>query len=655
MNKTGMLGYLTRSLQVKMLLSSQCVVVAGGIIALMLGIRLYGKSIFEQAQDRVANDLSAARMVYLQEVNTIETVVQMTAERFFIKEGLAQSRFERVEQELQRVKTQNSFDLLTLTDPRGIVLLRIHNPPGRGDDLSEKDMIREALKGEPIAGTAILSAEDLAREGDSLVERACIDLVPTEQSKPRRLRCETSGMVLQAASPVTDESGRVLGVLCGGKVLNRNGTIVDRIRDTLFGEKTYRGRDVGTATIFLWDLRIATNVRTVDGERAIGTSVSSDVYERVLEQGGRYTGRAFVVHSSYITAYEPIRDTAGKIVGMLYVGILEQPFLDIRNEVIYAFLGVAVVGMIITFMLSVVLTKSITRPVNKLVKATRELSAGSFPSEVRVYSNDEIGHLADTFNSMSRDLCRTMEEKDAVNKNLLELNQRYLELLGFTTHELKQPLEVLNGYLIMLQNESIGTLTTSQQREAIGDMRINVTLMTDMIQKYLQLSKIESGELSVHRRRTKVYPEIVQPLLTGEEQRLASRKMALSFENREVLEHLELDVDPLLMRIVFSNLIDNAIKYGRKEGTITVGYSPHNGFHRFHVANEGSGIPPQFLNRVFEKFARIGKAGNVKVMGTGLGLYNTRVIVEKHGGKIWVESEEGRWADFIFLIPDGHL
>ncbi|MBU7025094.1 MAG: cache domain-containing protein, partial [Theionarchaea archaeon] len=515
-----------------------------------------------------------------------------------------------------------------------------------------KDMIREALSRRAVSGTEILSKQDLLKEGDALVERACIEPVPTDKSKPRSRGCETSGMVIQAAAPVMDENGGVLGVLCAGKLLNHNYTLVDRIRDAVFGEKTYEGRDTGTATIFLWDLRISTNVRTGNGRRAIGTCVSSDVYERVLEKGERYTGRAFVVHSSYITAYEPIRSITGKIVGMLYVGILEQPFLDIRNEVICSFLGIAVIGMFITFMLSIVLTKSITRPVNKLVEATHQLSSGNFLSKVTVNSNDEIGHLADTFNSMSRDLGRTMEEKDAVNKDLHELNQRYLDLLGFTTHELKQPLEVLNGYLAMLQNESIGELTTSQQREAIGDMRINVSLMTDMIQKYLQLSKIESGELRVNKRRTKMYTEIVHPVLSGEEQKIAARKIIVRFENRKALEQLELDVDPLLIRIVFSNLFDNAIKYGKKEGTITIGYQHQEGFHRFHVKNEGRGISQHLLSRVFEKFARFNEGKGKRITGTGLGLYNSKVIIEQHQGKIWVESEEGLWADFIFLLPE---
>jgi len=217
---------------------------------------------------------------------------------------------------------------------------------------------------------------------------------------------------------------------------------------------------------------------------------------------------------------------------------------------------------------------------------------------------------------------------------------------------LKQPIEVINGYLIMLQDESIGKLTTSRQHEAISDMRASVNLMIDMIQKYLQLSKIESGELSVNKRRVRIYPEIIRPVLDGEEPQMNIRKVILNIENQETIERLEVEVDPMLIRIVFSNLVNNAIKYGKKGGEITVGYQGEDGFHRFHVKNEGQGIPQNSLNRVFEKFMRVKRGKTGRVMGTGLGLYNTREIIEKHGGKIWAESEEGKWADFIFVIPE---
>jgi len=117
------------------------------------------------------------------------------------------------------------------------------------------------------------------------------------------------------------------------------------------------------------------------------------------------------------------------------------------------------------------------------------------------------------------------------------------------------------------------------------------------------------------------------------------------------LEQLTVTVDPILMRIVFSNLITNAIKYGIAGGMITLGFSEGKDCYRFHVKNEGPGIPEDKLTTVFEKFVRIDYKELGKQLGTGLGLYNTKEIIEKHGGTIWAESETGQWANFIFEIP----
>ncbi len=103
----------------------------------------------------------------------------------------------------------------------------------------------------------------------------------------------------------------VLGIVYGGVLLNRNFEIVDRIKQTVFQNLEYKGKDIGTATIFQDDLRISTNVKNEDGSRAIGTRVAEDVYEQVVRKGKPWIGRAFVVNHWYIAAYEPIRDLSG--------------------------------------------------------------------------------------------------------------------------------------------------------------------------------------------------------------------------------------------------------------------------------------------------------------------------------------------------------
>jgi two-component system, NtrC family, sensor kinase len=115
-------------------------------------------------------------------------------------------------------------------------------------------------------------------------------------------------MMLKAAAPVWNESGGLAGILYGGVLLNRNYQIVDKVRHLLYGEGRYKGKKMGTTTIFQGDLCIATNVRDENGGRAVGTRVSEEVYRTVVQQGQTWLDRAFVVHDWYITGYEPIRD-----------------------------------------------------------------------------------------------------------------------------------------------------------------------------------------------------------------------------------------------------------------------------------------------------------------------------------------------------------
>lgn len=634
------------SLRTKLIVSFLIVVVAGGLIYTVIAIRLIGDTIIRQAQNKVRHDLASARLVYQEKLKSIQDVVQLTADRFFLKQTLAAGQLGITRRELERVRKAYDLDILTLTDGTGKVLVRSRTPYTAGDDQANDDLVSRALDGKVVAATQIVPVEELRKEGQGLELQAYFKFKPTLKAKPRPEEEETSGLMLKAAAPVLDAKGKLLGVLYGGTLLNRNHEIVDTIKEIVYKGEKYQGKDIGTATIFQWDLRISTNVKEADGLRAIGTRVSAEVYDAVLENGRSWTDRAFVVNDWYITAYEPIKNVDGKIVGMLYVGILEQPYLEMKRNVIWTVLKFTALGIMGVFGLAYLLERRIVQPLLDLARATEEISRGRFPREVETTSKDEIGMLADSFNRMAVHLKQTLEEKDRAYEELKDLNLRYLELLGFATHELIQPLGVLKGYLVMMQNG----LSADQQRQAVAAMLRNVNALTTMSQKYLQLSKIESGELTVHPEQVKVYEEVLQPILEDEKPQLEIKGMTVEIENEDAFRHLEIAADPTLLRIVYSNLITNAIKYGRPNGHIFCGFAADEESYRFHVRNEGMGIPADKLEAVFEKFMRLEGAAK-KQRGTGLGLFNSREIIRRHGGDMWAESVEGEWADFIFTLP----
>ncbi|MGQ9853797.1 MAG: cache domain-containing protein, partial [Candidatus Oleimicrobiaceae bacterium] len=393
------------SLRTKLILSFVLVVLLSGAIAAWVGFRLIGDVVVRQAQDKVRNDLNTARALYRTKLERIRDVVELTSIRYYVREGMVAGNIKALGRELHRTLTMESLDVLTATDARGKVIYRGRNPRVAGDSQSDDEIVRRVLlTGETVAGTTIVPEAELRKEGDDLAERARIPVIPTPMAKPRAAGEETRGMMLKAAAPVLDEGGSLLGVIYGGVLLNRNYELVDTIKQTVYQGELYKGKEIGSATIFLGDVRISTNVVGEDGTRAIGTQVSAAVHDRVLVEGLPWMERAFVVNHWYITAYEPIRSLSGQIIGILYVGMLEQKFADLRRATLLTFMGITFAGVVGALLISILLANGILRPLRRLAEATRQLAEGDFSHKVHVNSSDELGTLGHMFNFMAASL-----------------------------------------------------------------------------------------------------------------------------------------------------------------------------------------------------------------------------------------------------------
>jgi two-component system NtrC family sensor kinase len=292
--------------------------------------------------------LNAARWVYTSKANDIDRVIRLTSARYVVRNAIKVRNPSLIKNDMLALMADEKLDFLTMVDQRGIVLYRFHHPGSSGDSALQDPFVKEALGRKRISGTQVLPREAMLKEGKGLAKRAVFHLVPTPKEKPTEKLEETSGMVLKAAHPITNADGTVLGVLMGGILLNRNYDIVDRIKQNVFKDARYKGKEIGTATIFLGDLRIATNVLDREGHRAVGTRVMKEVGEQVLGKGLSWIHRAYVVDDWYITAYEPIRDIQDNIIGILYVGLLESKYVVLKERLILLFM----LGMLVSVGLS---------------------------------------------------------------------------------------------------------------------------------------------------------------------------------------------------------------------------------------------------------------------------------------------------------------
>jgi two-component system, NtrC family, sensor kinase len=593
----------------------------------------------KQATNRVERNINSAWLIYDDHLRMIRRLTEFLAREV----SAGGEALTRQKDNLEAYREKFDLNILTLLDARGRVVLRTHPPYRRSDRLAEDVLVGKVLAtGESVSGTILLAPDRLQVEGLDLDELC------------EKCGSGSPGMFMGAAVPIISE-GRLLGILEAGVLLNGSTRKVDRIRDLVFENESYEGKPVGTATIFMKDLRISTNVADSLGQRAIGTRVSREVADRVLAKGLSWTGRAWVVDAWYLSQYDPIRDPDGHIIGMLYVGELEQKYLDLRTDAIILYLSVIGVGVTLAFLVFFLIgKKSILNPVEALSIATKKLAEGDLSYRLEVETNDEVGELSTSFNRMGDQLERQRDEirdkqqaLEKTNEELRTTNRNYMDMLGFVSHELRNPLSSSIMRLSTLTDGYLGALN-ERQKEVVEAVDRNLHYFLDMIKNYLDLSRLEKGELEVQETTVSLYADVIAPMLDGLEGE--RQEKGIKVENG-VPEDMEIDADRDLLRIVYDNLLANALKYGRLGGRIVLDARQTEAETRMSIYNEGAGIPQEKMALLFQKFSRIPHPAHQGEKGTGLGLYICKEIIEKHGGNIWAESEEGQWAQFIFTLP----
>jgi len=645
-------------LSTRLTLAFSIVIIIGVFISTIVGIRLIGNTIVRQAQDKVRLDLNSAWEVYNEESEAIKTKVRLTANRFFIKDALDSRDLSGLTFELQRVRAEEDLDILTLADHSGRILVRTRDPKVLGDRPADDVVGWVLLNQKAIVATQIIAERELLNEGEDLAKRARIEMLPTPKSRPRGETVETSGMVLKAAAPVYDYAGALMGVLYGAKLLNRNYAIVDRVKDIVYKGERYNDRDIGTATIFQDDLRISTNVMTVDGERAIGTRVSQEVYDKVMRQGVPWVGRAFVVNAWYITAYSPIKDIDGERIGMLYVGMLEAPYVDLRNRVVLIFLGIAVASVILLSVIAYFTTTRISGPIKALLNATKKVADGDLEHRLEIESRDEIGELAESFNRMTaalqkatdsyQSLTRTLEEKVREKTEELRATQDFLiqseklaslgKLAAGIAHEINNPLTsiLINSHLLLERIDGEGP-SASNLRLIIDE----TTRCSAIVRGLLEFARQTPPEKTL----VDINQVIESTLLIMETQALV-HKVKVTKNLGEELPQIMVDVNKI--KQVFTNVVLNALDAMSEGGVlkITSRASGDNASAEIIFEDSGQGISKENLSRIFDPFFT-----TKDTKGTGLGLSISYGIIQQHDGAIEAESEVGKGTMITIRLP----
>ena len=648
------------STRLKLTLSFLGVTLFGGLLSLGVGTRLISRAVLNEAYTRVRQDLNAAREIYRSRGERIAAGLAVTSFDAAVQAAMEGADQAFLAERARAVAAVLELDFAGFVGPEGTTLSRPRADAGSGDlrapapsPVTLNPVVRDAVASRAAkSGTVLLEEGTLAAEDEVLARRARIDVLATPRAAPSTRVVETRGLSTTAASPVY-RTGRFLGVVYGGILLNRNTDIVDKVRDTVFQGEAFQERRTGTTTIFLNDLRVSTNVMSREGTRAIGTRVSEEVRRKVMDQGGSWSDRAFVVDDWYISAYEPIEDTSGETVGILYVGVLERKYTAIYRDTIAVFVVLTIAGVVASIALGSTLGGRLLRPILELATLSARVSHGDLTPRVSRLASAEIGQLQRTFNQMVSSLAeretRRREESDAM---LLHSEQQASvgRLAAGVAHEINNPLT--------------GTLTFTHLLLRRTDLPADVHKDLEVIARSTErVREIVRGLLDFSRQtQLHVEPidlnELTRNAVALIENQALLKGVRLRFEAAEGLP--KLTVDRSQMQSVVLNIVLNAIDATEPGGLITVSISAsvvadaRQGDGRalagvqIVVADTGSGIPPENLPRLFEPFFTTKEVGE----GTGMGLSVSLGIVEKHGGTIRVTSTVEKGSTFVIWLPE---
>ncbi len=530
-------------------------------------------------------------------------------------------------------------------------------------------VITAGLNGEPATEIDIFTAQDLRRFSPDLADRARIELIETEAAVPTDRLAEDRGMVVHAAAPVS--LGGRHGVLVGGILLNRNLDFIDRVNALVYLNAITGGERQGTATLFLDDVRVSTNVRLFADVRALGTRVSAAVRGQVLGEGRTWLDRAFVVQDWYISGYLPLRDSYGERVGMLYVGFLEAPFDEAKRDAYLWMLAAFVFVVLLSVPVFLALARGIFSPLERMTQTIRRVRQGDLSARNgRIARRDEIGQVAGHLD----DLLDQVQDRDARLRAWAdELNQRVAE----RTDELSaanRKLEETFRQLVMSEKlAAIGEITAGVAHEINNPVAV-IQGNVDVIRMTLDPDAAEAikTELDLVDRQVARIDAIVGKLLQFARPHDYSGEVAAADLSSVVQDCLVL-VDHILSRTqirvstdlppspavampageaqqVVINLMSNAVQAMGQQGTLEISLHPlpREGQEGLclRVCDTGPGMQADTLAHLFDPFFTT-KLGE----GTGLGLSISQTLVQRAGGLITAANRPEGGACFDVWLP----
>lgn len=745
----------------KFILSFLLVTLVPTILLAFLTTTIISNSKKDDAQETINHNLKAAWMQYYARAYQMQYGMLQASTESYIKDAIVHKDKAFLKKQMAAWNKYRPYvDLWTVVDSRAVTIAS-NNTPKSGVHLSFNGLVEKSIRNR----ASYISSEAVSRDilvSEALEEKA---RVPTVHEKDgRSIKGELDdGIMLLVVTPVMDSRGEVIGAIITGDLINNDAFIPDTLADSIPGS---------LVTIAMGDTQIATNVINEAGQRTIGQRIPGAVLEEIDRNMG-FRGEASIARRFYITAFDPIMNYEGKIIGSLFVGVPKERFVELQYKNIKAVVTIAVIGLFLASVVASFITYMITRPIKSLTRKAQLVSAGNLNiNTAHKEGNDEIADLARTFDIMvtnlreNEDRIKVSQDKLRQQKNLIEsiinslpyclyVIERNMGIVAWNRHaslacpickcgsedecqnmnfiahlpndELKDGLEkVIRNVFETGEPQHIEQKVAGRERGAkelvvrtsifpiFSERRRveNVVWMAEDItkKKEIEASIISSEKLAaIGQLAAGIAHEVNNPLggilnclYNFKNRKLTDERKAeyldfmeegmkrvqnivrqlLDFSQQHAPELSLTDINAMIEGIVplfihsikdrdirlvknlgaglpailvdkhqieqiLVNLILNAIQSLEGEGLIEISTRFEGSWYCILVSDNGCGIPPENIPRIFDPFFTTKGVGK----GTGLGLSVSRGIIERHKGRIDVESRVGRGTVFKVCLP----
>ncbi len=290
----------------------------------------------------------------------------------------------------------------------------------------------------------------------------------------------------------------------------------------------------------------------------------------------------------------------------------------------------AVAILLLCSLLCWVLARRITGPIEAISDAARKLGSGDFTARAPVDGCVELADFATTFNNMATRL-QTIDNSRG-------------QFMGNIAHELRTPMTTIKGFIDGMLD---GTIPQEENQHYLTIVSQETGRLARLVQNMLDITKLEAGEVPVHARNYDLW-KTVNDVVLSDEQRIEDGRIDIRGLGGPPMM---ICADPDFVHQVVYNIVDNAIKFTPEGGTISFAAQKKGGMVEVRIENTGSGIAPEALPFVFERFYKEDHSRGMNTRGSGLGLHICKILVNLSGGQIHAESEEGKWCRFVFTLP----